>query len=80
MCRNKFKGNNHFDSRNFTNLIWAQETPETRKSSKGLSVTLCVKSHIGTICHLQLAVSESPLSQAVIFKSNFSLTKPTDIF
>ena len=42
MCKNEFKGNNHFGSRNFTNEIWALETPETRKSSKGLSVTLCV--------------------------------------
>ena len=31
-----------FGSRNFTNEIWALETPETRKSAKGLSVTLCV--------------------------------------
>ena len=43
MRRIEFKGNNDFGSRNFTNEIWALETPETRKSSKGLSVTLCVK-------------------------------------
>ena len=53
MCRNEFKGNNHFDSRNLTNEIWALETPETRKSSKGLSVTLCVKAADGIKMHLR---------------------------
>ena len=60
MCRNEFKGNNHFDSRNFTNEIWALETPETRKSSKGLSVTLCVNvQYISKWSYLMIQKSQS---------------------
>ena len=56
MCRNEFKGNNHFGSRNFTNEIWALETPETRKSSKGLSVTLCVKVFSSVVLAVKIKV------------------------
>ena len=43
MCKNEFKDNNHFDSRNSTSEIWALEIPESRMSSKRHSDTLCVK-------------------------------------
>ena len=45
MCKNEFKDNNHFGSRNSTFEIWALEIPESRMSSKRHSDTLCVKAH-----------------------------------
>ena len=45
MCKNEFKDNNHFGSRNSTFEIWALEIPESRMSSKRHSDTLCVKGH-----------------------------------
>ena len=42
MCKNEFKDNNHFGSRNSTIEIWALEIPESRMSSKRHSDTLCV--------------------------------------
>ena len=62
MCKKEFKGNNHFGLRNFTNEIWALETPETRKSSKGLSVTLCVKFAYPESTKNIVESSEAPLS------------------
>ena len=47
-CESFFDGYKHFGSRDSTHEIWALESPESRKSSKRPSETLCVKKSLRT--------------------------------